>query len=133
MLINEILTEHSDWAKLNYTELELFNLHQATRAIQHGFLKRGIGLKFSKHFFDQMKLKRGTEQKYTPGSLFIAFTHILPKLETTFEQDPTGDFVFYDPDTNINVSMIRYPDGVYFATTTIRAKKYLGTGHKVIV
>lgn len=133
MLINEILAEHSDWAQLNYTERELYNLHLAVRAIQSGYLKRGVGIKFSKHFFDQMKLDRGIKKKYTPDTLFLAFKRILPVIKQTFEQDPDEKVVFYDPDTKINVAMVMNPDGTFLATTTIRATKFIGPGHKVTV
>ncbi len=132
MLATEIL-EHSDWAELNYTERELFDLHQATRAIQLGFIKRGVKIRFDKHFFDQMKLDRGIRKKYTPEVLMIALTHIVPQLDKSFENDPQGECVFYDPDTKINILMARDADGTYEARTTIRSTKFYGSAHKVIV
>lgn len=133
MLIRDIVLEHSDWAQLNYTERELHNLHQASRAIQVGFLKRGVKIRFDKHFFDQMKLERGIKKKYTPEVLMMTFGHIMKVIDQTFAQDPAGDYVFYDPDTKINVVMLQDYDGTYVARTTIRAEKYIGPGHKVTV
>lgn len=132
-MVLQDLFEHSNWPQLVYTERELHQLHLATRAIQAGLLKRGIKIQFSKHFLKQLQLERGTKEKYTPGELFTTFKHILPKLESTFEQDPEGDYVFYDPDTNINIAMIRFPDGTYSATSTIKSPVYHGHGHKVTV
>ena len=77
MKINEIILEHSDWPKdPTVTPYDILQCKKAMWAISDVAKKRGITLMLTKHYFDQIQLKRGFG-KVTPELMIRTFGKIL--------------------------------------------------------
>jgi hypothetical protein len=133
MKSTEFITEHSNWAvDIRYSDKLMSELMLTCNAAANFFKKHGYDVRFSIHFFDQMKLKRGKVGPYSVEDLTRALVEILRRGMQFFKgKVPGTNFVFHDQKTNIFIAIVRDDVDHYTATTTVRDYKWLGDGQVI--
>lgn len=133
MKATEFVSEHSDWAtNPAYTPEIMRDLVDTVRGAERYFDKHGFKIWFSNHFFDQIKLKRGHTGLYTTDGMMRTLVKILQRGMQFFKgKVPGTSFVFYDPNTNIFIAIVRDDVNYYVATTTVRDYVWKGDGQVI--
>jgi hypothetical protein len=128
MKSSEFIIEHSNWAvDVRYSPKLLSELNALCKVAANYFRKNGYEIRFSDHFFDQMKLKRGRVGPYTVEDLMKTLVKILQRGMQFFKgKVPGTNFVFCDQETHIYIAIVRDDVNYYVATTTVRDYKWLG-------
>ncbi len=133
MKSSEFITEHSNWAvDIRYSDRLMSEFMHLVNAAENFYKKNGFDIRFSIHFFDQMKLKRGKVGPYTVEDLTQALVTILKRGMQFFKgKVPGTSFVFHDQKTNIFVAIVRDDVDHWTATTTVRDYKWTGDGQVI--
>jgi len=133
MISTEFMVEHSDWnVNILYTPELMAEFRQVVNVAEGYFDKHGYKMRFSNHFFDQIKLKRGKVGLYTVKELMETIVKILKRGMQFFKgKVPGTSFVFYDPHTYIFIAVVRSDVDNYVATTTVRDTKWTGEGQVI--
>lgn len=132
MKISDIV-EHSSWAQDPYYTAERQRaILNAVLAAQNHYASRGITLTINdQHFFQQMFAQRGMS-RIEPEMIIRAFAKIMSKGLHLFQGKNEGtSFIFYDPDTNINIPFVKIKKQRYRIPTIVRDVKWFGPGDKV--
>ena len=134
MKINEIILEHSNWeVDTSYTPEDLKRIKQAISVVINVMLDRKISLTVTKHFFDQLVLKRGFG-KTTAEMLIRTFGKIINRGLHLFKGKELGtNLVFYDKENGLNIAFLKTGENAYTVSTMIRDTRWLGKGTKVEV
>ena len=132
MKIQEFIAEHSRWeVDASYTPEDVAQIKRACLAIHNVARARGLEVKFTSHFFDQLVLKRGFG-KITPEMLIRTFGKILNRGLHLFKGKEDGlSLVFYDKENGLNVPFIKAGEGRFTVPTIIRDTRWLGPETKV--
>ena len=114
-----------------YSDAEKLRLQSCCHAIHQYLKEKGINIVFTKHFFEQMTLRRGLPGVYTTEDLMHTFSRIVKSGLSFFNGKPDQtSYAFHDVKTNIIVE-IKYNDGKYIVRTTVRDLRWLGTSEKI--
>lgn len=132
-MTNDIV-EHSNWeVDKSYTPAELTRITQAVIAISNVLLDRKISITVTKHFFEQLQLKRGFG-KTTADMLLRTFGKITNRGLHLFKGKELGtNLVFYDKENGLNIAFLKTGENAYTVSTMIRDTRWLGKGTKVEV
>lgn len=127
------VAEHSDWARDPYYTPERERaILNAVLASQNYYASKGITLKINdQHFFQQLFANRGMS-RIEPEMLIRAFAKIMNRGLHLFQGKNEGtSFIFYDPETNINIPFVKVKKQIYRIPTIARDTKWLGPGDKI--
>ena len=132
MLINEILSESSEWSKHHYTERELFYIRRALKDIEVSYRRRGVDLTISDHVMQQLQLDRGAEDKITVDELSATFTKLANKLERMFRRSPDMAHLVIDRKNIIMLVIVQPLPRKYTVTTIIKDVEWHGSKPVVV-
>jgi hypothetical protein len=126
------LNEDSNWEQdTRYTSEELRKITLATQAIEGYARENKIEFKFSKHFFDQMILKRGFS-KITHQMIMDTSAKILKRGLSFFQDKEDGTtFAFYDKQNHLTFGVRKQAMNRYLVATVVRDSKWLGRSEKI--
>ncbi|HET8688631.1 MAG TPA: gamma-glutamylcyclotransferase [Methanosarcina sp.] len=126
--------EHSDYVKdETYTEEDIKKIRLATRAVEDYAKSVGINFKFTKHFYDQITLKRGwgfIDYKMIMETSAAVIKRGLPLLA---KQPDNTAFAFNDERTGLVFETLKIGENSYIVRTGIRTNKWKGTSPEVHV
>ena len=127
------LHEHSDWeVDPYYTEELMRKLHLVAMATQHFAHAKGIKLEFTKHFFDQIKLNRGS--RMTAEQLMEACAAMLNRGLRYFKDKPNGtEYAFTDTrnDNWITMGVRKVDDDSFKVGTIVRDSRWIGKSPQI--
>ncbi len=131
---DEYIDEHSDYVRdETYTEEDLRKIKLAARSVEDYAKKNGIEFKFTKHFFDQIMLKRGLgfiDYKMVMSTAAAIFKRGL----VFFNDKPAGtSFAFRDQQTDMAFEVLKIAENSYIVRSGIRTDKWKGTSPEVLV
>lgn len=128
----EIIVEHSDYPEdTRLSDNQLRELHLVAQAAEQIAGTRGIKLVFSKHFFDQLKLKRGATVITKEAMMGILGKIINRGVKFFNNKDVNTSYVFEDPVTLMFMPVIKTGDSSFKVLTVVRDSKWKGEGQVV--
>lgn len=128
----EFIIEHSNWPEDDrISERDMLRLRDVTHAAAGFATTKGIEITFTKHFFDQLKLKRGAIF-VTPDSMMSILGKIINRGVKFFNGKETRtSYVFEDPATLMFMLVTKLDDNRFQVTTVVRDTKWKAPGQVI--
>lgn len=138
MFLSEILAvEHSNYPQdPRYTAEAMQRIRLACQAVTDHARQMGIEFSFSRHFFDQIKLKRGTPgaNPINERDIMSTSARILNRGLTFFKDKEVGtDFAFADQKNDLIMPVKKMGDDRYQALTVVRDYRWAGRSQKILL
>lgn len=138
MFLNEILAvEHSNYDQdPRYTAEAMQRIRLACQAITDHAQQMGIEFDFSRHFFDQIKLRRGTPgaNSITERDIMSTSARILNRGISFFKDKEVGtDFAFADQKNELIMPVMKMGDSRYRVLTVVRDYRWAGRSQKILL
>jgi hypothetical protein len=133
MTSNELF-EHSNWeVDSSYTAADINNIKNAAVIIVRKAQDMGIAVRFSRHFFDQVILKRGYG-KIDHHMLMDAMAKFLTRGVKTFDDDTEmSSYAFQDSSSQLILEVMKTERGDFLVRTVIRSPRWMGRSEKVVL